>query len=65
VYIFFWLALASHRWCRLSSNVRQHKLHFTRPTSAQLLQAMQMRVHGFAQQSKQSESTTAVAVALH
>jgi hypothetical protein len=24
VYIFCWLALASHRWCRLSSNVRQH-----------------------------------------
>jgi hypothetical protein len=57
--------LASCRRRPLSSNVRQHKLHFPRPTSSQLLPAMQMRVHGFAQQSKQSERTTAEAVALH
>ena len=24
MYIFCWLALASHRWCQLSSNVRPH-----------------------------------------
>jgi hypothetical protein len=52
LYIFANRARASHRWCRLTSNVRQHKLQFPRPTSAQLLQAMQMRIHGFAQQSQ-------------
>ena len=27
MYIFCWLAMASHRWCQLSSNVRPQSMH--------------------------------------